>query len=297
MTNLERLAINNENLQECIDKAKALPDAGSGGDVDKQQLIDFFECNTTELNIPNGVTKPGNLVEYCWNYITKITIPDSVVEIGDWAFASFSGLEEVVIPNSVIRIGEGAFAYCGNVTNVKLGDSVVEIGPYSFASNYAIKRITIPNSVEQIGAEAFDSCPSLTEVDFTVCTHVPIIESSTAFETDSPDLKILVPAALYDEWISATNWSELIAYIVPNAETIKFYIKDKEYECLSGMTWGEFCESEYNNGDLFITESNTVGRGDPHGMYNDVKHATGYVLPFDIIIANCSYTLGPLNIG
>ena len=36
MTNLERLAINNENLQECIDKAKALPDAGSGGDVDKQ---------------------------------------------------------------------------------------------------------------------------------------------------------------------------------------------------------------------------------------------------------------------
>jgi hypothetical protein len=43
--------------------------------------------------------------------------------------------------------------------------------------------------------------------DFTSHTVVPTLANTNAFSNIPTDCEIRVPAALYDEWIAATNWS------------------------------------------------------------------------------------------
>ena len=50
--------------------------------------------------------------------------------------------------------------------------------------------------------------------DFTKCTAVPALSNANAFSGIPADCEIRVPAALYDEWIAATNWSTYAANIV-----------------------------------------------------------------------------------
>jgi hypothetical protein len=47
---------------------------------------------------------------------------------------------------------------------------------------------------------------------------VPTLSSTTAF--DSPK-KIVVPDALYDEWIAATNWVSYASKIVKASEFVE----------------------------------------------------------------------------
>ena len=55
---------------------------------------------------------------------------------------------------------------------------------------------------------AFYNCHSVMEYDFTACVEVPSLDSD-AFYNINPNCKIKVPASLYNDWISATNWSLL----------------------------------------------------------------------------------------
>jgi hypothetical protein len=50
--------------------------------------------------------------------------------------------------------------------------------------------------------------------DFTKHTVVPTLASTSVFSGIPSDCEIRVPAALYDEWIAATNWSTYAANIV-----------------------------------------------------------------------------------
>ena len=50
--------------------------------------------------------------------------------------------------------------------------------------------------------------------DFTSQTAVPTLKNTNAFASIPSDCEIRVPAALYDEWIAATNWSSLADNIV-----------------------------------------------------------------------------------
>jgi hypothetical protein len=50
--------------------------------------------------------------------------------------------------------------------------------------------------------------------DFTSHTSVPTLANSNAFQGIPADCEIRVPAALYDEWIAATNWSTYASRIV-----------------------------------------------------------------------------------
>jgi hypothetical protein len=54
----------------------------------------------------------------------------------------------------------------------------------------------------------------MTYCDFTSHTSVPTLAHTSAFKDIPADCEFLVPAALYDEWIAATNWSTLASQIV-----------------------------------------------------------------------------------
>jgi hypothetical protein len=50
--------------------------------------------------------------------------------------------------------------------------------------------------------------------DFRASKSVPTLEGTFVFNNIPSDCKIVVPDALYDEWIAATNWSSYASYII-----------------------------------------------------------------------------------
>jgi hypothetical protein len=53
--------------------------------------------------------------------------------------------------------------------------------------------------------------------DFRALDVVPTL-SSNVFSNIASDCKIIVPDALYDEWIAASNWSTYASYIIKASE-------------------------------------------------------------------------------
>ena len=50
--------------------------------------------------------------------------------------------------------------------------------------------------------------------DFSIAATVPTLASTSAFGGIPSDCKIVVPDALYSDWIAATNWVNYASYIV-----------------------------------------------------------------------------------
>lgn len=123
------------------------------------------------------------------------------------------------------------------INKIELGDKMPQINNRSCHGLMALKSISISNGAQQVNGNAFQDCRSLTIIkipgsirsingnafasafgvryyDFTEHTIVPSLVSSNAFTGIPTDCEIRVPAALYDEWIAATNWSSLASQIV-----------------------------------------------------------------------------------
>ena len=100
------------------------------------------------------------------------------------------------------------------LTTFVFPERVTKIGSYAFYGCRSLASITIPNGVTSIGDSAFYGCVGMRYYDFTNHTSVPTLASTYSFYSMPSDCEIRVPAALYDEWISATNWSTYADKIV-----------------------------------------------------------------------------------
>ena len=202
----------------------------------------FANCNSlTSVTIPNSVTVIGYYAfSFCYS-LTSVTIPDGVTSIGDDAFYHCYSLTSVTIPYGVTSIGSSAFNFCysltsvtipygvtnifGNafyncysLTSVTIPDSVTGIRGYVFNSCYSLTSVTIPDSVTGIGISAFSSCYDIIKCDLTSATSIPTLSGTNAFTDINGICKIYVPDALYDEWITATNWATYANYIYKASE-------------------------------------------------------------------------------
>lgn len=64
----------------------------------------------------------------------------------------------------------------------------------------------------------FKNCSSLELIDFSEATAIPAFSDNQTFTGASSTFKIVVPDALYDQWIVATNWSVYASHIVKASE-------------------------------------------------------------------------------
>jgi len=198
----------------------------------------FQNCNTlASITIPDSVTSIGSSAFNGCYTLAYITISDSVTSIGDSAFKACNTLASITIPDSVTSIGSSAFNGCYTLAYITMPKSLTSIGNYAFQNCYPLASITIPDSVTSIGASAFQACNTLASItipdsvtsigssafqncysiryfDFTNHTAVPTLSNTNAFTGIPADCEIRVPAALYDEWIAATNWSTYASQIV-----------------------------------------------------------------------------------
>ena len=173
----------------------------------------FYSCRALQsVSIPNSVTGIGDNTFSGCSALQSISIPNSVTNIGSYAFYSCRALQSVSIPNSVTGIGDNTFSGCSALQSISIPNSVTNIGSYAFYSCRALQSVSIPNSVTGIGDNTFEGC-SASEYDFSQFSQVPTLGAS-AFYGIFSSTKILVPSALYDTWVAATNWVAYANYMV-----------------------------------------------------------------------------------
>lgn len=214
-----------------LSKVSANVNVGGGGD---EALIGLIEGSGTRFVIPDGVTTIRTYAFAGWQSLQEIVIPDSVKEIDQYAFNNSRGLLSLEIPSGVTAIpaymakscqglkrvsapsakdvGANAFEQCIALTEISF-PAVTNVVMNAFMSCSSLARIALP-SVKSIQSGAFYGCSNCLEYDFSECTSIPSLQNKSAFNGINANAKIIVPAALYDKWIAATNWTNYASYIV-----------------------------------------------------------------------------------
>ena len=172
-------------------------------------------CNMLqEVYIGKNVTPIGTYAfQNCYS-LASITIPDGVTAIGADVFHNCYSLASITIPDGVTAIGTYAFQNCYSIASIIIPDSVISIGSYAFSNCYSLASITIPDGVTSIDRSAFYNCYGMRYYDFSACTSVPALSNTDAFAHIRAVCQMLIPAALYDEWSTATNWVTYASYMV-----------------------------------------------------------------------------------
>ena len=201
-----RMSKNSSSTNRCYQNAVKKIEIGNS--VTSIGNYAFYNCSSlSSIVIPDGVTSIGNYAfASCYN-LSSIVIPDGVTSIGNYAFQYCNILSSIVIPDGVTSIGNYAFNYCYNLSSIVIPDGVTSIATGAFNSCTSLSSIVIPDGVTSIGNYAFQYCSGIRLYDFSSHTAVPTLSATPAFNDIASDCEIRVPAALYDEWIAATNWS------------------------------------------------------------------------------------------
>ena len=175
----------------------------------------FYSCySLASITIPNGITSIGNSAFYSCYSLASITIPNGVTNIVDSAFGNCRSLASITIPNGITSIGDSAFDNCYSLASITMPNGITSVGDSAFNNCYSLASITMPNGITSVGDSAFKNCRGVAFYDFTACTTVPTLASTTAFTGIPADCQIRVPAALVDAWKAATNWSTYADHIV-----------------------------------------------------------------------------------
>lgn len=174
----------------------------------------IYRSTIDRVQIGSNVTSIGSHAFGNCHNINSIVIPDGVTSIGTNMFYNCYNLDSIVIPDGVTSIGTNIFYNCYTINNIVIPDGVTSIGGSAFNNCYSLNGIVIPDSVTSIASSAFSNCYGVRFYDFTRNTSVPTLSNTSAFNNIPADCEIRVPAALYDEWIAATNWSTYASQIV-----------------------------------------------------------------------------------
>ena len=175
----------------------------------------FCYCySLASITIPTGVTSIRNYTFRDCYSLASITIPDGVTSIKDSVFRYCYSLANVTIPDGVTSISSYAFQYCYSLASITIPDGVKYIDSAAFANCYSLASITIPDSITYINSSTFANCYGMRYYDFSACTDIPSLLKTNAFDGIPSDCQMLIPAALYDEWSTATNWVTYASYMV-----------------------------------------------------------------------------------
>lgn len=174
--------------------------------------------------------------------IASVFIDSGITEIEDYAFQQCENMVMVTLSDNVQYIGTQAFSICSNLNTINLNKGLETIGNGAFAYCTSLSSITIPNSVTSIGQSAFYECSNIEIIDFgNTRTTVPTLNGSS--ENFCPtSVKILVPDAIYNQWVVAEGWSDIASQIY-SEETFR----NKYIEVTIG---GATSRRVYSDGDI-----------------------------------------------
>lgn len=175
----------------------------------------FYNCSSLiAVTIPISVQTISD--SYIFNNCRALKVanmPHGLKYIGGSMFNTCDSLKTAAIPNGVGNIGDSAYANCRAMVLREIPEGVTKISVNAFSGCTGFVFVKIPDSVTNISGRAFDGCKSVACYDFTSCADIPALSATNVFAGIPADCEIRVPAALYDEWIAATNWATYAANI------------------------------------------------------------------------------------
>ena len=200
--------INHDTFSKCrLFQYVSLPNGITSMDTDV-----FNGCySLRSVFIPSSVTSCGERTFASCRHLSSCVMPNGNMFLDKYMFYYCYSLQEVVLPN-VKQIPEGLFSNCSSLRNIVIPNTVTTIGNYAFSACNCLSSVTIPNSVTSIGDSAFANC-NVSEYDFSQFSKVPTL-GTDVFRGILSSTKILVPSALYDTWVAATNWATYANNIV-----------------------------------------------------------------------------------
>ena len=186
----------------------------------KARYVDSYAFDNNN-QLEDFIIKEGATAGSTWNCCAKnayklksFTVPNGVTALNSNAFENCYNLESVHLPEGLTSIGSSAFVNCESLHAIDIPESVTTINSKAFQYCRTLYSLNIPSGVTTISAQTFEYCQGLAYVDFSKHTAVPTLSNTNAFSYVYSGLQIRVPAALYDEWIAATNWSSYKSKIV-----------------------------------------------------------------------------------
>ena len=158
MTNTERIQANNNNLEECLEKANALPDKSSV----TEPMRKYYNNETDEVILPEGVTYLRGSA-FRNQTLTAILGLDDVTVVDSYAFADSKSLTGIGLPN-VKNINTRAFYGCTALASVYM-PNVVRIQNQVFYNCTSLTSITFQSTPTSIDSTAFSGCTNLATIN------------------------------------------------------------------------------------------------------------------------------------
>lgn len=211
-----------------------------GSTISSQSTLYGYCLETIDLS-KSTITRVPDYFGLDLYALKKLLLPNTCRSLAYNIFTNVRSLKSVDLSN-ITSIGgssvTGSFTYAYSMTEMKLppnaggetdrfmegnyAKGVFEIPegirtiatPYSA---YCIEKVIFPSTLRRVNSIG-NNCYACLRYDFTKATSIPELRTSSAFRDINPLCKIVVPDALYDEWIVASNWSNFANYIVRASE-------------------------------------------------------------------------------
>ena len=203
--------------------------------------------------------------------ISSVFIDSGITEIKSVAFYNCVNMSMVTLSSSVKIIGTNAFGSCVRLEDVNLSEGLETIGNRAFYNCTSLSSITIPNSVTSVGQSAFGMYDSsnLEIIDFgNSRTTVPTLSGSSEDFCPS-SVRILVPDAIYNQWVTADGWSDIASQIYSEE-----MFRNKYIDVTIG---GNTSRRVYSSGDIeenaFRSNSGLTNVVMYSGIYGILEHA------------------------
>ena len=268
----------------------------------------FNYCtNLTTVSFPVCTTIGSDAFEFC-SSLTTVSFP-ACATIGNYAFHYCTNLTTVSFPVCT-TISGGAFCRCPSLTTVSF-PVCTTIGNVAFYSCSRLTTVSFPVCTT-IGDGAFEFCSRLTTV-YLLASSLCALGHSSAFSGCTALTSIYVPASLLTSYKNATNWtylSDRFAAVEDSPDwdgvygngggtepetpsnTITFYIDGAEYQAEEGMTWGEWCDSDYNSYYSTIMFGSIVNNRGDYVCHKAGLSAGPRVNASEVIESEAEYVIG-----
>ena len=124
-----------------------------------------YRREISAVNLPEGLTRIGDLAFYECSALKTVIMPDSVTEVGWYAFAGCTAMTMLDLSSNLRTIEDSAFRECSALPTLRLPEGLTNIGDRGFYRCESLTEITIPASVAKLGLSAFSFCYNLVRAD------------------------------------------------------------------------------------------------------------------------------------
>lgn len=198
----------------------------------------FYSSCVRSLIFPRSVTKMNSRLDSN-AYLKTVVFPPTVTEVGGNAPSGCKELKSYILPDGVTSVGlpsssslircqispdatsiQDVSLYQTRIISFTIPDGITSIGAGTLRQCELLTSIRMPPNLASIGNYCFQVSRRCVLFDFRRATLIPTLSATSTFTNLPSDCKIVVPDALYDDWIVATNWSaaSIVGHIVKASE-------------------------------------------------------------------------------